>query len=257
MKFISLSLAILAACQLAFSEKRTWTSNTGDSVEAEIIGFYGPYIFLKKGKGMNVIRFPYSQLTEECKAIASDWLISYLVESQETQYIKESDSKLSQFLDGNLVKFENGKLVPYDISSLKEPEFYAFYFSAHWCGPCRRYTPNLVGYYSAMKKIGHDNFELIFVSSDMGVGSMKKYMKEDHMPWPAIKFGKKDNRLISRLRGNGIPCLVVTDKHGHILAHSYQGNEYLGPDVPKKMLTNFLNASKRVREKIATIKKES
>ncbi len=78
---------------------------------------------------------------------------------------------------------------------------------------------------------------------------MKKYMQEDKMPWPAIKIGKKDNKLISRMKGSGIPCLVVTDQHGRILAHSYRGSEYIGPSKPKDLLSNFLTNSKKIRER--------
>jgi thiol-disulfide isomerase/thioredoxin len=39
------------------------------------------------------------------------------------------------------------------------------YFSAHWCPPCRAFTPQLVGTYSKLIKDGTD-FEIVFVSMD-------------------------------------------------------------------------------------------
>jgi hypothetical protein len=50
------------------------------------------------------------------------------------------------------------------------------------------------------------------------------------MPWPAMKFGELDNVAgIARLAGPGIPCLVLVDADGRVLAHSFKGEQYLGP----------------------------
>ncbi|CAF1469182.1 unnamed protein product, partial [Rotaria sordida] len=38
------------------------------------------------------------------------------------------------------------------------------YFSAHWCGPCRRFTTKLIEFYNSHAK--DKNFEIIFISSD-------------------------------------------------------------------------------------------
>jgi len=38
------------------------------------------------------------------------------------------------------------------------------YFSAHWCPPCRSFTPQLADAYE--KCMGDKNFEIIFLSSD-------------------------------------------------------------------------------------------
>ena len=46
------------------------------------------------------------------------------------------------------------------------------YFSAHWCGPCRGFTPQLAKTYEALKAAGK-NMELVFVSSDRGEEDFK------------------------------------------------------------------------------------
>ncbi|EIE22094.1 hypothetical protein COCSUDRAFT_83485, partial [Coccomyxa subellipsoidea C-169] len=39
------------------------------------------------------------------------------------------------------------------------------YFSAHWCPPCRQFTPKLKEVYAAVRGTGK-RFEVVFISSD-------------------------------------------------------------------------------------------
>ena len=51
------------------------------------------------------------------------------------------------------------------------------YFSAHWCPPCRGFTPVLKKFYDEVKNSG---VEIIFVSADQSHNDMISYMKESH-----------------------------------------------------------------------------
>merc|ERR1712165_532439 len=67
----------------------------------------------------------------------------------------------------------------------------AIYFSAHWCGPCRDFTPKLIDTYKEVKASNPD-FELVFVSSDRKQAEFDSYFGD--MPWAAIPFDKKPER---------------------------------------------------------------
>jgi len=67
------------------------------------------------------------------------------------------------------------------------------YFSAHWCPPCRAFTPKLVEFHKAVTAVGKP-FEIVFVSSDKDGASMTAYMKETAMPWLAVPFGEEPGR---------------------------------------------------------------
>jgi nucleoredoxin len=48
----------------------------------------------------------------------------------------------------------------------------ALYFSAHWCPPCQRFTPELAETYKAIKA-ARDDFELVFVSGDRNAAQFR------------------------------------------------------------------------------------
>lgn len=129
-------------------------------------------------------------------------------------------------IKSELVKYENNQLVPFDGAKLSGVKVFAFYYSAHWCPPCRKFTPELVQFYNRVKK-DHPEFELVFVSSDRSRDGMIGYMRETKMQWPAVDFGK--GAAIRKYAGPGIPCLVVVDENGKVLSDSYEGSKYVGP----------------------------
>eukprot|EP00096_Caligus_rogercresseyi_P003534 TRINITY_DN166_c1_g1_i1.p1 TRINITY_DN166_c1_g1~~TRINITY_DN166_c1_g1_i1.p1 ORF type:complete len:772 (+),score=180.55 TRINITY_DN166_c1_g1_i1:355-2670(+) len=101
---------------------------------------------------------------------------------------------------------------------LQGKKYVAFYFSAHWCPPCRQFTPQLARAYSgAPARKG----EVIFVSSDRSEEDMFSYMQESHGGWLAIDYKNSSLRSLlgSRLQVHGIPALVIVNLlDGSVLA---------------------------------------
>jgi thiol-disulfide isomerase/thioredoxin len=56
------------------------------------------------------------------------------------------------------------------------------YFSAHWCPPCKHFTPKLAEIYQ-QAQINSKSFEIIFISCDRDEESFDNYRSE--MPWPS------------------------------------------------------------------------
>src|SRR5213078_3003562 len=136
---------------------------------------------------------------------------------------------ISEFLKGDLVQWQNGSVVHADDTALANKKLIAFYFSAHWCAPCRKFTPQLVDYYNRVAA-QHPEFEIIFVSMDRNQFGFETYMREGNMPWPAIDYQKLPMMdAVRRYAGDGIPCLVVVDPTGKVVSDSFAGKEYLGP----------------------------
>ncbi|KAL0267292.1 UNVERIFIED_CONTAM: hypothetical protein PYX00_009607 [Menopon gallinae] len=95
-----------------------------------------------------------------------------------------------------------------------------FYFSAHWCPPCRGFTPLLISTYNRLKSRGVD-FEIIFVSSDRTAESHELYLSG--MPWLAVPYCEEECRreLESLFRVQGIPTLVIVDTNESVI--TYEG----------------------------------
>jgi nucleoredoxin len=130
---------------------------------------------------------------------------------------------------GDLVYSHNGSLSRFDDEPLEKKQLIALYFSAHWCGPCRKFTPQLVDYYNRVAP-QHPEFEIIFVSFDKSQFAFETYMREASMPWPAIDYQKLPGKdAIRKYAGADIPCLVLLDPAGKVISDSYAGKEYLGP----------------------------
>ncbi|GAB4839790.1 hypothetical protein Ancab_020500 [Ancistrocladus abbreviatus] len=86
------------------------------------------------------------------------------------------------------------------------------YFSAHWCPPCRFFTPNLIEAYHDIKA-KEDAFEVIFISSDRDQSSFEEYYSG--MPWLALPFGDERKASLShRFKVRGIPCLIAIGPDG-------------------------------------------
>lgn len=85
-------------------------------------------------------------------------------------------------------------------------EFVLFYASAHWCPPCRQFTPKLAQFYKKFK-----NFvEVVFLSADHDEDGFASYF--DSMPWKAVPFDDRGrDKLMGSFKVSGIPRLVVMD----------------------------------------------
>ncbi len=132
---------------------------------------------------------------------------------------------LQATLDAAVVNSEGATI---EAPPLLETDYLLLYFSAHWCPPCRTFTPKFVAFYNAHG--GGKLFHALLVSSDKSEGEMFAYMRETQMPWPAIRFGSASaESLKETYSGDGIPRLVLVNPQGEVIADSFEGKKYLGP----------------------------
>merc|ERR1712232_322285 len=112
-------------------------------------------------------------------------------------------------------KLINGKGEAVSMSdAVKGKKAVALYFSAHWCPPCRGFTPKLAEWHGGGLK---DKMEIIFVSSDRDQASFDDYAKD--MPWLALPYDKRTEKeaLSEAIGVEGIPTFAVINPDGTII----------------------------------------
>ncbi|CAG9332173.1 unnamed protein product [Blepharisma stoltei] len=111
---------------------------------------------------------------------------------------------------GSTLKTKRGNI---QTSSLKDVKFVLLYFSAHWCGPCRAFTPQLTMFYETVNANGKQ-LEIVFVSSDRSQEQFDEYYST--MPWAAVPYSDSAarGRAGQIYRIHGIPALILIDKSG-------------------------------------------
>jgi len=134
-------------------------------------------------------------------------------------------------VDGPIVDNKGAEIVG-GAASLKSKAAIGIYFSAHWCGPCRGFTPELVKWYEANAE--RLNMEIIFASSDRDDDAFDEYFGE--MPWKALPYddARKDN-LDSMFGVEGIPTLVIVGPDGKLITEdgrSMVDSDKTGADFP-------------------------
>ena len=128
--------------------------------------------------------------------------------------------------EGPFVKSDGTEVSLEDVASNK---VVLLYFSAHWCPPCRQFTPILAEWYRTAKEAGKE-VELIFVSSDRDSDGFKGYL--EHMPWPAIPFAKQAERSSAgaAFSVRGIPALIVVNSSGELITKDGRSELASDPD---------------------------
>jgi nucleoredoxin len=91
----------------------------------------------------------------------------------------------AEILGANVFDHNGNKI---DIASRCAGKKLGIYFSAHWCPPCKGFTPILADFYNKFHQ--EKNFEIVFVSGDEDEGEFVEYYST--MPWLTVSFDDKE-----------------------------------------------------------------
>lgn len=110
---------------------------------------------------------------------------------------------------GNEVLTKSGT-VP-TLEAIANKKRVGIYFSAHWCPPCRGFTPVLAEFFEQLENDDPNQLQIIFVSSDRDENSFNSYYEE--MPWAALPYSNSSakQKLSQRFGVSGIPTFIVLD----------------------------------------------
>ena len=93
-------------------------------------------------------------------------------------------------------------------------------FWASWCGPCRRFNPELVKIY---KKYHNKGFEILGVSNDSKHENWVKGIEDDKLTWPQVSDLKYwDNEVGRMYYVRYIPQNIFVDQTGKIVGRQIE-----------------------------------
>jgi nucleoredoxin len=148
-------------------------------------------------------------------------------------------------LADKLVVLDAGASQAFATARLAGVKFYALYFSAGWCPPCREFTPKLMTAYAELRAL-YPEFETVMVNFDRSPAAMAAYMRDDQMKWPAIRWDKvRSVKEFAPYAGTSLPRLVVMDENGQVLSDSLRGAEHVVPDVVLADIQEMLRSYRR------------
>jgi nucleoredoxin len=116
----------------------------------------------------------------------------------------------------NELMLKSGEVVPTS-QALAGKKAIGLYFSGHYCPPCRKFTPLLDVVYSDIKEAGHQDLEIVFVSSDKEEAKFTEYYKE--MPWIALPYARRDLKLAlcEKFGVKTVPTLIFFNEKGEMV----------------------------------------
>ena len=135
---------------------------------------------------------------------------------------------------------KNGKT---KLSDIKNSPLIGVYFSAHWCPPCKAFTPLLSKFYKLANE-KEKQIEIIFISFDRDEKSYKEYY--DSMPWLSFPFKSEKKEVFAKdFSIKGIPALLIFDKDGKLIDYdgrmsvqnNFKGDS--GNDVVSGIIKNW------------------
>jgi thiol-disulfide isomerase/thioredoxin len=95
-------------------------------------------------------------------------------------------------------------------------------FWATWCGPCVAELPHVIETYNKYKNKG---FEVVGISLDDNIDTLKTFTQQNKMTWPQYFDGKVwENEIAQRFGIKGIPATFLVGKDGKIVASNLRGN---------------------------------
>ncbi len=220
-----ISITVLALSITILSQARTWTSTAGSSVEGELTEFVNRTAVIVTDDGRR-LPIQLQLLSEPDQAYVKEWYLAKKAkkETPQRQPVASVELKpgLAELLPEKL-KDSNGKEVSRNQLAGKTV---GFYFSAHWCPPCRAFTPNLVRFRDTNK----EKFEIVFVSSDRNPAAQMAYMKETNMKWLTMEHrSQAANALAQKYGVGGIPALIIVSPEGETITKNGRGDVSSNP----------------------------
>ncbi len=139
-------------------------------------------------------------------------------------------------------KGPDGEVIEKEVN-LGDHDLIAIYFSAHWCPPCKGFTPLFAEMYTKWRMEGK-KFEVIFISLDNDETQFNTYYEVQ--PWLAVPYGEERVGNMLKLFGvQGIPACILITGDGIIVEKNARKDVMM---TKSKAITGWETKVQKIRE---------
>lgn len=123
----------------------SWDDLLGRTFEAKVVSVGAQTVKLENREGIQ-IDFPLGDLKPSSREQVNEWLGTQsetIDASVDRPQAAHKESVFDDILIGNLERLRGSRLKRCEDATHPE-KYYVFYYTASWCPPCQRFTPELV-----------------------------------------------------------------------------------------------------------------
>jgi len=209
---VSALLLLVTMTSLVFSKSEEWTDPNGEKFKGDPSAILGPLAVFRTGL-TTMKRFPLRLLSDEdCVRFAS----KLSARPQRAQDWSQAKSSVSDdIIRGEVLRIENGKLVPAKLNGIIEPEFYIVFYASSGVGESWGMMGSAIWKFQEMQKQFPGMVEGLFFGMNHSLLDHNNMALSLKLPWLVADFreqGKMD--LIRRIGPAQAPFILVMTREG-------------------------------------------
>ena len=190
---VVVACALLAMLPLAQAKMSVWKDGQGATFKGEPTDILGPFaIFRTSGGGRRVLLRAFS--AEDCRRIHAE----ITAQPPRAERFAEAKGDTTSQLLGNVLRVENGELVPADLMDRAEPELLLVLGGSHNSGEGWFMTSNLNQFFRRVQRVYPGVMDGIFLGARHDAGQHRAIALRSPMPWLVADLPRQDS--ISTLR---------------------------------------------------------
>lgn len=208
---LSAVLALTAFSTLASAKSEEWTDPQGKKFKGEPSAILGPLAVFRTGM-TTIKRFPLHYLSDEdCVRFATE----LSNKPQRAQDWSKAKSRVSSEIIDNVLRIENGKLVPADLKGVIEPEFYIIFYASNGVGESWGMMGSAIWKYQEMQKQYPGMVEGVFFGMNHTQAEHNNMALSSKLPWLVTSYFDQDKMdFLQRIGPEQAPLMVILTRDG-------------------------------------------
>ncbi len=147
-----------------------------------------------------------------------------------------------------LMHLRTGRLIPAGDAALRPDVDVLLFVGVSGSPSSRKVLQRLVEFDSRSGE-ARNLFALVYASHDRSHQAVADFMAEAGMTWVIVDPLSPQNEAALALGGRDVPCLILLDSHGDVLAHSTAPNGHYDLDSVINLLLKRLEERKKLTDK--------